>query len=337
MNPDCFREFNSTYYVNRRRKEAILTPLQDIIEETIHPQLSNINTCLYRLLHHPPVIAAPEDNRSPPSLQQLSVQSILEDQAVTLQEILAQTERAIDILLADTEDIDPLSTEWQCQALHTNNQGLSLIKGPTVYLPLTFYHSPDHKRIQRSIPINPSEYLPSDEEYFEAAGCLEPPTYVVPTHRAYLDTQIERSKPYHVADADEATNKFYCRLEPPPPLSNQPISLPHSGDTYLRDGSPFYKKLDLDDIIYIPHIRTYGRALHWINGTVTYKPTFHWSRSTNNNFNDADHWVGLNSGEEPSTIPFGSFVIAIPSTHPTRRLLAYVSPYTTCDSSFLLR
>ena len=331
MNPECFREFNSTYYVNRRRKEAILQPLQEIIAESIHPSLDAINANLSRL-HHQNLLVPTQDNT--PNLQQLSVKAILEDQAVNLQEIKAQVERAIDILLADTEDIDPLSTEWQCQALVNKNQGSDLIKKPTIYLPLTFYRAPDLNRVERSIPINPSEYLPSDEEFFEEAGCLQPPTYVVPTHKSYLDTALDRTKRYKTRDADISTNKFYCRLESPPPLSKQPISLPNSGDTYLRDGSPYYKKLDLQDTIYIPQHRTYGKAIHWINGVVTYKPTFCFSSPYNNDKNA--HWVPFTPSEEPSTVPFGSFVIAVPSTNPTRRLLAYVSPYTVCDSSFLL-
>ena len=139
-------------------------------------------------------------------------------------------------MLADTEDVDPLSSEWSVLATHNNNQGLKLVRNPTVYLPLDFYCCRDNSGEAHSIPLNPSEYLPSDEAYFQASGALDPSSYVVTSNLSYLSTH--RTRTYQTRDADLNTNKFYCRLEPPPPISNQSISLPNKGDTFLRDGSP---------------------------------------------------------------------------------------------------
>ena len=134
MNPVSFNELNSTYYVNRRRKEAIIEPLQNIISEIIETQLSNIYSCHQRLKHSNN-ITVESKHTGVPRLQQLSLDSVFRTQELTLQEIKAQTERAIEIVLAATEDVDPLSSEWFVLATHNNNQGSKLVRNPTVYLP----------------------------------------------------------------------------------------------------------------------------------------------------------------------------------------------------------
>ena len=331
MNPAAFREINSTYYVNRRRKEAIIEPLQRIITNTIEPQLAQIHSFRNRVKLYDN-FSLRFDHTTPPTLQDISLEALFREQEVTLQEIRAQTERAIEVILADTEDIDPLSTDWSCQAITLNNQGQNLIEKPTVYLPLDFIRCRDLSGQTQSIPLNPSEYLPSDEAYFEASGALEPPFHVAPSNLSYLDTNRTRS--YSTKDADPNTNKFYCHLDPPPPVSNQSLSLPNSGETFLRDGSPYFKKLDKGDIIYIPDQRKFGKIISWRFGLVSHQPLWIFSNHTST-YEETDHWVPILPSEPPETIPFGSFVIKITSTHPTRRLLAYVSPYTASDSSFL--
>ena len=329
MNPAAFQELNSTYYVNRRRKEAIIQPLQSIISDLIATQLANLHTFCSRLKHSH--ITIPQDLGTP-NLQDITLDSIFRAQEVALQEIEAQTERAIEIILANAEDVDPLSSEWTVLALHNNNQGQQLVQNPTIYLPLNFYRVKDLQGQERSIPVNPSEYLPSDEEYFEATGALDPPTFVIPSNLSYLESRVLRN--YATNNADLATNKFYCCLEPPPPVSNQSLSLPHQGDTYLRDGSPFYKKLDKGDTIYIPQFRKYGEVLSWRFNKVSYKPTWIFT-SLSPTAANTDHWQPVPASDPTEQTPFGSFVINVPSSHPTRRLFAYVSPYTASDSDFL--
>ena len=334
MNPVSFNEFNSTYYVNRRRKEAIIEPLQSIITDIIETQLAQIHSCRQRLQNANDIIVETRHTEAP-LLQDLSLDSLFRGQEVTLQEIKAQTERAIEIVLADTEDVDPLSTEWTVLATHNANHGPKLVKNPTVYLPLDFYRCRDRSGTIQSIPINPSEYLPSDEAYFQATGALDPPRYVVTSNLTYISSHIHRTRTYSTKDADSRTNKFYCRLEPPPPISNQSISLPNEGDTFLRDGSPYYKKLDKGDSIYIPDQRKYGRVTSWRFGNVYYQPTWIFS-NLSNTVEETDHWKPIPASDPAEIVSFGSFVIKIASPHPTRRLLAFVSPYTVSDSDYLL-
>ena len=343
MNPAAFRDFNSTYFVNRRRKEAIIQPLQRIITDHIAEQLNYIATLRARLSHNH--IALPQDlsednsaasffdDDSVPSLQSLTLDSIFRQQEVTLQEIRAQTERSIDIVLADTEDIDPLSNDWHALSLTKYHQGPRLVKDPTIYLPLEFYRVKDLQGNERSIPANPSEFLPTDEAYFQATGALDPPKYIVPSNHSYLETSNQRT--YTTNNADLQVNKFYCRLEPPPPLSNQSLSLPHQGNTYLQDGSPYYKKLDKGDTIYIPHLTKYGKVKHWKFGIVVYQPTWIFQPSASSTC-EHDHWSPVTISEPTEQVSFGLFVIKVPSIHPTRPLLAYVSPYTASDSDFLV-
>lgn len=333
MNVDSFRQFNSTYYVNRRRKEATIQPLQRLLEDNIEPQLDFIYAQLQRIGHiTQEIVAVPEDTRAIPTLESISVQTLLEDQQQNLQEIKAQVERAIEIVLVDTEDIDPTDSRWSIFAAIDEHKGNKLIEKPTVYLPLNFYRTHDFDRKPKTIPENPSEYLPSDEEYFQESGCLDPPEYLIPSHNSYLTSRKKRS--YTTSDADNTTNKFFCFLEPPPPIGEGNLNLPHAGDTYLRDGSPFYKKLDIDDDIYLPIRRIYGRVVSWVNGKVVYKPKFYYSNFTST-YREDDHWIAFPHDEENDIVKFSHFVIALPSLNPSRRLLAYVSPYTVSDSHFL--
>ena len=335
LEPGSISNFSSTYHVNRRRKEAIVHPLQAIIDINIQPQLDFVHAQLQRLAHHTQeLVALPEDNRALPTLESLSVQSLLEDQQQNLQEIQAQVERTIEIVLADTEDIDPNENRWPIFTSLNRNKGTKLIEKPIIYMPLDFYRTHDLNRKPRSVPQNPSEYLPDDEEYFEASGCLDPPEYLIPSHQSYLESRKKRS--YNTSEADPTTNKFYCHLEAPPPLSNNSLSLPNSGDTFLKDGSPYYKKLDPDDNIYIPHLRSYGKVISWVNGEVVFKPKFYFSNCTNT-FAEDDHWIPNDPRDDLRKVKFGNFVIALPSLNPTRRLLAYVSPYTVADSHFLTK
>ena len=99
---------------------------------------------------------------------------------------------------------------------------------------------------------------------------------------------------------------------------------------------PFYKKIDIDDNIYIPYLRRYGKVISWVNGKVIYKPKFYYSNYTST-FCDNDHWLSFPYDEPNDIVEFSLFVIALPSLNPNRRLLAYVSPYTVSDSHFLVK
>ena len=334
MNVETFQELNSTYLVNRRRKEAVIQPLQSIIWDNIEPQLNFVHTQLQCLAHHTQELEAiQEDNSAIPTLRSISIQSLLEDQQQNLLQIQAQVERTIEIVLDDTEDVDPTETRWSIFTSLSNHKGTKLIKKPTIYLPLSFYRTQDLTKKPKTITENPSEYLPSDKEYFAEAGCLEPPEYLIPSHNSYLETRKKRS--YTTSDADVTTNKFYFHLEPPPPLSKQSLNLPNAGGTFLRDGSPYYKKLDINDNIYIPFKRSYGQVISWVNGEVIYKPKFYF-RNYTNDFEEDDNWLHYDPCDDLQKVNFGNFVIALPSLNPTRRLLAYVSPYTVSGSLFLV-
>ena len=332
MNITSFNKFSSTFYVNKRRKEAIIQPLQTIIEDNIQQQLDLIQNNLLRIKNHSQEVTLASSTS--PDLQNLTAESFLREQERNLLEIKAQIIRSIEVVLADTEDVDPTSSQWSCLANYQNYSGSNLITAPSIYLPLSFYRTQDSQGRPRSIPVNPSEYLPSDKEYFRDSGCLDQPKYIVPSHHSYL--QSHPTEKYNTSNADKNTNKFYCHLEPPPPTSTTSLSLPNSGDTYLRDGSPYFKKLAAQDTIYIPTRYEYGKAISWRNGTVIYNPIFYFSNPTNT-FHLTDHWISVPASEPTKTIPFKHFVITIPSTHPSgRNLQAYVSPYTVADSDFLL-
>lgn len=316
---------DSTYIVNRRRKEANIQPLQECIK-TIEQQLDHLHILRSSIAHLTlPAIQVP-------NLSDLSLQSILRQQEVTLQEVKANIERSIDTIIGIPEDVDPTADNWISLAHKDNHQGNNLITNPIIYLPIFFNRAKDNTGTLQSIPINPSDYLPTDEAYFEHCKGLDPVHYTVSSHSSYLQTHKTRT--YYTGQADFNTNKYFCRLDPPPINPNHQLLLPHLGDTYLRNGEPFYKRLSIGDYIYIPETRIIGRVHNWAAGIVEFQPSWYFSNLSSTPLS-TDHWRPAIEQEPNKTIPFGQFVIALQHAHPTRKLFAHVSPYTAEDSYFL--
>ena len=322
------QSYNSTYIVNRRRKEANIHPLQECIQ-TIDLQLDHLWLLRSSLqqLHLPPIQA------DIPNLQDLSLSSIIRQQEVTLQEVRANIERSIDTIIGIPEDVDPTSDKWLSLANYKKHNGEQLIANPIIYLPIYFTRVKDRTGTLQSSPINPSDYLPTDEAYFLNTRSLDPVDYLTSSHSSFLQTH--RARNYNTSEADSNTNKYFCLdLLPPPEDPSTKHLLPHLGDTYLRNGDPFYKRLSVGDSIYIPKDRTIGKVLSWAQGSVDYQLTWAFSNPTNTVRED-DHWYPVGEEESTKTTSLGQFVIALPNAHPTRRLFAHVSPYTAEDSNFL--
>ena len=120
---------DSTYIVNRRRKEANIQPLQECIR-TIEQQLDHLH-----------ILRSSIDNLTLPEIQvpnlsDLSLQSILRQQEVTLQEIKANIECSIDTIIGIPEDVDPTGGDWLSLAHHRKHRGENTITNPTIYLPI---------------------------------------------------------------------------------------------------------------------------------------------------------------------------------------------------------
>ena len=101
------QSYNSTYIVNRRRKEANIHRLQEYIR-SIALQLAHFWLLCSSLqhLHLPPIEV------DLPNLQDLSLASIIRQQEISLQEVRANIECSIDTIIGIPEDIDPTSNNW---------------------------------------------------------------------------------------------------------------------------------------------------------------------------------------------------------------------------------
>ena len=311
------QSYNSNYIVNRRRKEANIHPLQECIR-TIDLQLDHLwilRTSLQQL-HLPPIEA---NIPNIPNLQDLSLASIIRQQEVTLQEVRADIERSIDTIIGIPEDVDPTSDERLSLADYKKYNGEQLIANPIIYLPIYFTRAKDRTGTLQSSPINPSDHLPTDEAYFLNTRSLDSVDYLT-------SSQVKHTP---IPTSTSALTSF-----PPPEDHITRHLLPHLGDTYLRNGDPFYKRLAVGDSIYLPRDRTIGKVLCWAHGKVDYCLTWAFSNPTNTVRED-NHWHPVGEEESTKTTSLGHFRIALPNAHPTRRLFAHVSPYTAEDSHFL--
>ena len=139
--------------------------------------------------------------------------------------------------------------------------------------------------------------------------------------------------------ASRSLQHLFCwswhQLPPPSPYSTTEHCLPHLGDTYLRNGATYYKRLKVGGNIYIPYQREIGEVEQWRFGLVQYKPQWYFSNCTNS-ATSTDNWLLYHQDRDSAFVAFGRFVIALPILHqPTRCLFAQVSPYTASDSCFV--
>ena len=89
---------------------------------------------------------------------------------------------------------------------------------------------------------------------------------------------------------------------------------PTRPDTHQEDGTPFYKRLQVDDVVYDPVHRTYGKVIRW-SGTSTVV------LKTDGNLCTPKEELWF----------FGDFVIQLDEFRGRRRLYAQVSPWTRSE------
>ena len=226
------KPINSTYIVNRRRKEANIHPLQECIR-TIDLQLDHLwllRTSLQQL-HLPPI------QTDIPKLQDLSLASIIRQQEVTLQEVRANIERSIDTIIGIPEDVDPTSNDWLSLADYDTHNREQLIANPIIYLPIYFSRSKDRTGTLQSSPINPSDYLPTNEAYFLNTRALDSVDYLTSSQSSFLQTH--RARTYNTSEADSNTNKYFCLdLLPPQKTTSQGIFSLISATLTFVTGTP---------------------------------------------------------------------------------------------------
>ena len=99
---------------------------------------------------------------------------------------------------------------------------------------------------------------------------------------------------------------------------------PTRPDTHDDNGSVFFKKLQVNDRVYNPYTRTFGRVVAWNRGQAKIRAVNKGTSATRPNYvRRIQIWS------------FGEFVIRLKCSRDNRRLYAQISPYTREDSALL--
>ena len=99
---------------------------------------------------------------------------------------------------------------------------------------------------------------------------------------------------------------------------------PTRSDSHDNNGSVFFKKLQVNDRVYNPYTRTFGRVVAWNRGQANIRAVSRGTLATRPNYvRRIQIWS------------FGEFVIRLKCSRDNCRLYAPISPYTKEDSAFL--
>ena len=311
----------NSYYINLRRKEA---QVHSIIEAqySLKEHLREIDST-QSVLERAPFVPAKDTLLHHGTLENLALLKLLDTQRITIQDIQAKLDRTIELILAHSEELSPhLSNQFHFPDPDTQGRP-SFIKDRLVHLPLKTTPVKDTDGDSRSVTSNPSEYTPWDTDFV----ARHPPVDCRPNRattyaikwKGHEDLCAPRF-PYKTSDED---TKFYCVL--PPPFTVAP-NLPNKSLTVDPDGNPYFKKLQVSDSIYNPKTLQFGRVLDWDKYSCDLEVTSHFQP-------EEALWKGdIPTKRWPITWNWGDFVISLEHFDPSRRVFAYVSPYTREDS-----
>ena len=251
---------NESYHIYIQRIEALTLQLQDI-KSSLKDTISFITQIKERT-----------PNTHFQTLQQLSLSAIIDQHVQDLHLTNQKVDRVIDLVLCQAPHLDPTSEEYKKHVEVASLGGRHSFGTPVVLTKLSTYTLPcGGRRIQ-----NPSEHLPPSGNV--KPGNYHPYPLLNPEHLPIVSrfrVIIPHPEP-----------KFWCnKLNFSPVTPNLPskstfeivplphvpapieldrqLGAPHLADVLDSQGNPYYKKLEIDDIIYNPYTLDLGRVLSW--------------------------------------------------------------------------
>ena len=302
---------NLRYNVNLRRKEAIVhsildsqKDLQDIITE-----VTNFSETL--------------DNLA--GIKSPATRSLLDHINLSLYSVQAKLTRSIDITLAHSEEVHPSDISDKCPDPDDLPPAHLFPQDRLFLLPLQVEVLEDPNLGDINHLLNPSEYIPDDEEFQRSVSLVdccfdhEPTVYVHSSETEHDLLSTNFCSPFKHPDE---LNKFYCKLPPP---SDAPVNCPDKGNALDKTGNPFLKKLQVNNCLYSPSLQAFARVFRWNQASVQVEVISTY-RSYTQLFQDPSSFSRFRSNWK-----FGDFCIALNHLQ-ERKFLAYVSPFSRAES-----
>jgi hypothetical protein len=254
-----------SYHIYIQRIEALTLQLQDI-KSSLKDTISFINQVKERT-----------PNTHFQTLQQLTLSAIIDKHVADLNLTNQKVDRVIDLVLCQAPHVDPTSEEYKKHAEVAQLGGKYIFGTPVVLTKLSTYTLPcGGRRIE-----NPSEHLPPTGNI--APGNVHPYPLLNPEHLPIVTSfkvDILHSEPKFWCNKlnlpagptkppSESTFRIVPLPHVPAPIDlDRQLGAPHLADVLDSQGNPYYKKLEIDDIIYNPYTLGLGRILSWKDSRV---------------------------------------------------------------------